>query len=63
MDKGGAVEYEVKEQKLTPVRRSLFGLRKLLHRYRQAYFGAREMKRRALEQDVMRYGGQVKWND
>lgn len=57
------MEYEVKEQKLTPVRRSLFGLRRLLHKYRQAYFGAREIKRRALEQDVMRYGGQVKWND
>jgi hypothetical protein len=54
---------EVKEQKSTPLTRSLFGLRRLLHKYRQAYFGAREMKRRALEQDVRRYGGEVKWND
>jgi len=57
------MEYEVKEQKLTPVRRSLFGLRRLLHQYRQAYFDAREMKRRALEQDVRRFGGEVTWHD
>ena len=54
---------EVKEQKSTPLTRSLFGLRRLLHKYRQAYFSQREMKRRALEQDVRRWGGEVTWHD
>ena len=54
---------EVKEQKSTPLTRSLFGLRRALHKYRELYFARREMARRAIEQDARRWNGEVTWRD
>ncbi len=45
-----------------PLRRGLFGLRKVLSRYRRWYDEQVAMNRRRIEEDARRFGGSVRWD-